>query len=546
MTGAEGSALGDASCRQVVAALGPADPDVVRRLLAAAPELTSVVDLPHARVWSGRGLTPWRSGDRQGWTWSSPAPEVTPTGWESAARDAMAPGVELGPDRGVVVHADGMALQDVYAREIGATTYVSTRIGPLLALGGQVTPDLAAWAAILTVGAPAGGSTTVREVRRLSPGEGRCVDAEGHVSRLDARPIWEDLPERAPEPAEMTELLTAAVPPGDGPVVVTLSGGWDSRVLARLALRRGHQVEAWTTYQYHPREKDVVWAQRVAAALGVPQRMVVPHGRDWAAHQAAARRRTDFQTWMHTWLYALSEELRHQPLPVIDGGFGDVLLRANIAARAVQAQGDPVRAFFDGTGGKRLLFVAPELAPALEEAALSELGEVARRLGDHPNRVTLLQLLTRTSRAITAAPRLLVGPDTRVLMPFSHPDVVRGALAVPLAAKDRNAYYRELLTTACDAEGTLRSSNHPGARAQKVENSFLPPSLVRGLIETVRASERATALLGPWLRDSLTDPGAPAELRRRLRPVDVLAWAALLADFEQEYAGRLDWSGWPG
>ncbi len=170
---------------------------------------------------------------------------------------------------------------------------------------------------------------------------------------------------------------------------------------------------------------------------------------------------------------------------------------------------------------------------------------VAETVADHPNAPTLIQLLTRQNRAVTLAPRRLVGPEAEVWMPFTHPDVLRGALAVPLAAKQDHAFYRQLLTTACGPEGQLRSSNHPGAGHHQRKGAFLPTSLIEALMGTVRQSERATALLGPLLRDALVADDGAESLRRRLRPVDVLGWAALLADFEQEYAGRLDWSGWP-
>ncbi len=533
---------------EVVAALGSPTPVLVDRLVAglgcgAAP--TTVVATPHLRVWASGDLEPWAAGDRRGWTWAAAAPEVVPTSWEGAANDAAAPGVAVDPDGGTV-HADGLGLQDLYARRIGAAVYLSTRLLPLVELDeGRLTPDLAAWGAILTVGAPLGAGTPVGEVRRLTSGAAWGVTRDGRLIERTARPLWDTAPSTPPPPAEMTELLTAAVPAGDDPVVVTLSGGWDSRVLASLARRRGHPVEAWTTYQYHPKEKDVVWAQRVAGSLGVPQRMVLPQGRDWAAHQAAVRRRLEFQSWMHTWLFPLTDALHGQPLPVLDGGYGDALLRADMAGKAA-ANGIPwPLSQFLGSGGRRLEFLAEQARPVLFEAATQAYAVVAAGVADHANRETLLQLLTRQNRAVTTAARLLVGPETEVWMPFTHPTVVRAAVSVPLADKQDHAYYREMLRTACGPEGELRSSNDHGARGQKKKNAFLPPALVGSLMATVRRSERATALLGPLLREAVAADDVEA-LRRRPRPVDVLAWAAMLADVEEQYAGRLDWSGWPG
>ncbi len=547
MPGADAS-LGRSARPEVVAALGSPDPALVDRLVTglgrgAVP--TPVVSTPHLTAWASGTLTPWSAGERRGWTWAAAAPEEVPTSWERAAAVAAAPGVAVDPDGGVV-HADGLGLQDLYARRIGTAVYLSTRLLPLLDLDdGPLTPDLAAWGAILTVGAPVGGTTPFREVQRLLAGAAWEVTRDGRLTERSARPLWDDTPATPTPPAEMTELLTAAVPGGDDPVVVTLSGGWDSRVLASLARRRGHPVEAWTTYQYHPKEKDVVWAQRVAASLGVPQRMVLPQGRDWAAHQAAARRRLEFQSWMHTWLLPLADALHGQPLPVLDGGYGDALLRADIAGSAAASAIPWPLNLFQGSGGRRLDFLSDAASDDLRQAAFAAYADLAATVADHPNRETLLQLLTRQNRAVTIAARLLVGPETEVWMPFTHPSVVRAALSVPLADKQGHAYYRELLRTACGPEGELRSSNHPGARRQKVQNAFLAPTLVGSLMATVRRSDRATALLGPLLREAVAADDVES-LRRRLRPVDVLAWAALLADVEEQYAGRLEWSGWPG
>ncbi|MEZ5094047.1 asparagine synthase-related protein [Nocardioides sp.] len=539
------SHLGGSSRPDVVAALGRPDPTLTGRLLAASPGLGPVVATPALQVWGGPGLATWTAGDTRGWTWAASAPEVRPTSWQSAANEACAPGVTVCTDGGVV-HADGLALQDLYARRVGDAVYLSTRLHPLMVLDdGPLTPDVSAWGAILTVGAPVGAATPVREVRRLTAGEAWTVTAHGTLARRTAPPLWDDVPSTPTKPAEMTEVIAAAIPAGDDPLVVTLSGGWDSRVLTSLALRRGHPVEAWTTYQYHPREKDLVWAVRVADSLGVPQRMVLPHGRDWAAHQAAVRRRLDFQTWMHTWIFALTEELRGQPLPVVDGGYGDLLLRADMAGKAAAGELPWPSSLFFGMGGKRLDFVSTQAAPLLLDATMAAYAELAATVADRPNRETLLQLLTRQNRAVTSAARQLVGPETEVWMPFTHPAVVRAALSVPLADKQQHAYYREVLDTACGPEGLLRSSNDRGAHRQKMQGAFLQPAMITSLMDTVRRSERARSLLGPLVAGAMEGDDGPTILRRRLRPVDTLAWAALLADFEQEYADRLDWSAWP-
>lgn len=540
------SGLGTAACLQVLGILGHPAPEVAARMRAAAIGLTPLLDTPNALAWGGAGLRAWGDADHRGWTWGATAPEHTPHTWESAARDGGAAGLWQVRDE-VVLHADGLGLHDVFVRRHGEAVCFSTRLEPLLAIDDRpVTPDPAAWASCLAVGAAVGALTPVTEVQRLTAGTARVADRAGRVRAGSTRPLWDDLPARPPSPAEVAETLAAALPAGDAPVVVTLSGGWDSRVLASLALRGGHRVEAWTTYQYHPDERDLRWSRPVAEALGIPQRLVLPRGRDWAGQLATLRRRTGFQTWMHAWLVALAEELHRQPLPVLDGVYGDALLRANLAGRAERYDGAWQRGLFDTIGGKRLLLLSPEVRGPLAEAAYDAYRTAVAPADGHPNRSTLGQLLTRQARAVAMSPRLLFGPETEVWMPFAHPAVVRAALAVPLADKQGNVFYRELLETACGPEGRLRSSNDPGSRGLKKRDSFLAGGHLAALADTIRGSERALALLEPGLRVAATDPEALAALRRRLRPADGLSWAALLADWEREHGSRLDWSGWPG
>lgn len=529
----------------VCGALGAADPALLARLRAVAPvPVTTEADEPGLRLFASAPPARWQAGDTRGWLWGAQVPGQDPTSWWGAARDAGAAGVALDSE-GALLHTDQLGLQDVFVRVVGAAAYFSSRLDPLMRLTDTpVHPDWAAWATCLVVGAPIGTQTPVTEVRRIGCGAVWRSGAHGPPLEVRTRAFWDEAPDRAPDPAAMAALLEAALPPGRAPLVVPLSGGWDSRVLASLAVRQGRPVEAWTTYEHRPRERDVRLSVPVAEALGLDQRFVLPDLGARRGGPALVRRRTEHQTWLHAWLHPLARTLHTRGIPVLDGLYGDALLRANRALAAQRSAAGWPGGLFESSGARRLLTAAPDLAGSLGEASLGAFEATVRPFAGHPNAWTVGQLTTRQNRAIAMSPQWVLGPEVPVSVPFAHPAVVAGALAVPLAAKDEGAYYRELLRAACGPEGDLPSTNDPVPAAVKRADRVAPRPLLRELVDTVRASPPALRLLHPDVRVLVTGPhpqGPP-----RVRWVEALSWAALLADWEQQYADRLDWTGWPG
>ena len=139
-----------------------------------------------------------------------------------------------------------------------------------------------------------GGDTVWGRVGSTAPGEVRRVGPEG-VDRRRYRSHW---PRPSAEPGDLdtlragfeTALDRLQVVADDRPIVVPLSGGHDSRLLAAGLVGRGHEVIGFTFGRSgHP---DVEVSREVAARLGIDWEFVPYSQAAWAEwyHEAAGRR----------------------------------------------------------------------------------------------------------------------------------------------------------------------------------------------------------------------------------------------------------------
>ena len=532
----------------VCGVLGRPDPIVVSRLLAASPvPVAPVVDGPLLAAWASPGLVAW-SGPAQtrGWHWGALVTGPSPTSPEQAMFDRVAAGVVAQPAGGAV-HTDYLGLQDVYLRRVGDATYFSVRITPLLDLDDTLLhPDFAGWASALAMGGPIGETTPFTEVRRLRAGRTVTVGTSGQVAERPC-PAWWETAATGPAPgvAELAERVAGALPSGRRRLAVTLTGGWDSRMLAASAVRQGHQLEAWTTRQFDGPDLDVAYSKPVATALGIPHQLVLPGRGAWHSYTELVRGRVEHQTWQHVWLQPLAVVMESQPLPVLDGLVGDLVLRSRVAGLALAESDDWAGPMFHALGGRRLSRAAPEHAGALYDAARAVWEAESAPMRDHPAGPVLAQLVTRTARVVSIAPRLVFGPELPVLAPFVHPEVLAPALRVPITEKRDGGFSRALLAAACGPLARLPSTNDPDLPPPGRTFGSTDPPVLRALAASVRECPPALGLLPPAMRVAVQKPVQVRRLSRQPRGITLLHWAGLLADWARTHSHRLDWSGWP-
>jgi asparagine synthetase B (glutamine-hydrolysing) len=538
----------------VCGAIGAWNPALVHALTGRAPvPLRRTVERADLVLCSSGPTERWRAGERTGHCWGDLADGPAPSTWRDAAEGRLAGGVELAPDR-VAVHTDALGVQDLYYRRVDGAVYFAGRIEPLLAIGpGPLHLDWTAWACTFGLTSPVGDATPFAEIRRL-PAAAAWVHGPRGLALDTFEPSWTaneaDPGHRA---ADVVDALrrTLRVPRGTG---ITLSGGWDSRLLAVLASRHRPRMRAWTTDADDGTDRDLRYSRLVAEALDMRHRILVPDP-DWAAERAEVRRRTEYQTVHHTWIMPLARTLHRRRSPLLDGLAGDVLFKTSRVSDALLAETDPdrqVRLLWEGMEGKRLrddLFLRDGLKEDFAARSRDAFTTAMAPFAGHHAAATLGKLHTRAVRAIAPSPMWLMAPDLRVELPFLHPEVIAAALRVPLDRKLDGAFYRQMLEAADPRVAALPSTNDPqpstprGQRRQRNETSA---ATLAALAVEVRSSEFVTGLLSPKGRRELLDPDALAATRAPLRAWRVLNWGGMLAQWLERYGSHLAVEDLPG
>jgi hypothetical protein len=535
----------------VCGAIGKWDARVMERLLAASPRgLEEVHRSPSAVLWSTGEPENWSAGRRSGYLWWSAAGgPPQPKSWQEAAERRLAAGLVIDQD-GAVLHTDALGLNELNVRRLDDALYFSARIDPLIALDDEpLHMDWSAWANLLAVMTPLGDETPFSEIRHVEPAAAwRAVPGRpGQLAVERFEPSWVAAePDDPPTPEEMVALIAERIPHRAGPVAIGLSGGWDSRLLAALAVRRpGSQIEAWTTSTDDGLDRDIDGARTVAAVLGVPHHVVKPGPEAWVEDHRQVWQRTQYQTLDHGWVMPYARVMHRLRTPLIDGCLGDGLLRSRDDFREVSQTTDPERArtITWQALSKRLPrqpeVWAPGVGDAIGDLSQAAFARVLRPLEGHHAMSILARILTRY-RGIFASPNWLLGPEAEVWLPFADPDVINAALRVPLAAREGHAYYREMLAEVPHV-ATLPSTNDPGDRPAPGPRRKTSPAALAALAESIAPDDEVRALLGPRLQQALTDPEIRARQAQWVGPLYILQWASMLARWRGEYGSRVVW-----
>ncbi len=530
----------------VCGAIGRWEPATLRRLVAASPPGTSEVhSSPTAAVWSTGALDRWKAASRSGYFWGCLADGTAPTSWIAAAEQRMAAGVEIS-QQGAVLHTCGLGMQDLFVRRHGEALYFSVRIDPLLEITDErVHVDWTAWASILAVTSPLGDATPFQEVRRLPAAT--AWRAYGVLERLGFEPAWLDAePTEKLSAADILDIVAEHVGRGGRRTAITLSGGWDSRLLAILARRRRRRMVAWTTSNDDGRDRDIEFARSVAAALGLTHRVLIPGPDAWLEEHSSVRRRINFQTTHHAWIMPLARALHRHGGQFLDGLGGDVLLKSLFVTKEIADAGDPAQQrslLWDRLAENRLrqrTLLAPGVAAAFEEMSRATFNEVTARFDGHRAAPTLGVLHTRTARAIASSAQWLLAPEIDVRLPFVHPDVINAALRIPLSAKVGGGFYREVLHAANPDVAVLPSTNDTPPKGKRGARRQTAPSALAAMARSIRDGGNTGHLLSAELRLALNDPDALSLIGRSLIGMRVLTWASLLGEWQVTYAERLE------
>ncbi|MEV4353872.1 asparagine synthetase B family protein [Nonomuraea sp. NPDC004186] len=448
----------------VCGALGRIDPAILGKLTAAGPRLLPALQSADAALFSSAPLPPYhRLGHAYAFSWG----ERKPSGdddWMTVAETFETPGL-IGDADSVTLHTGALGLVDVYYVRLGDAVYFSSQIQPLLSLV-PVEIDWSAWASILQVTFPLGEATPYAGVKRL-PGSSALVWRHGRLATERRLPRWlrSEPYERWISPREIVELLDEVYQDYDGrKLLVPVSGGYDSRLLASVAKARGMDVESWTTSPDDGTDTDIAFARSITRELGIAHRVITQDAADYPDDVVEVARRLEYLTPHHAWYAPFAKEVHKAGRVLVDGLAGGPLLKnfmVSGAALEATTQAERSAAVLGSLslGAPSQPFLSKAAAQWMEETVREQFLAATSMLHGHRAELPLSVLHTRTVRGIARSAVNLVGPEASFAAPFIDPRFFDAALSVGVARKDKGRFYREVLHAANPRVAALPSTN---------------------------------------------------------------------------------------
>jgi len=438
--------------------------------------------------------------------------------------------------RALLLETDRHGFAIVYVRVLenrgahgGRCVAFSTSAAALGRLAPRSDPDPSAIAELLAFDHLLGARTLRREVTAVPQGAALEIDARD--VRFPQRFRYPDLPldrtaRRAPTAAALVPLwreglATALRARGDAPVLVPLSGGLDSRLIAATALEAGARIEAFTFGREGTETPDVAIAREVARTLGASSSwQALPLEDDWlVGHARRAAALTDGQLdIIHAHGVSLTGAFPPGRLR-LDGLAGDVVLGGSFLRPDLLAAASPpdrvnllwrARARLDRRDWIDLLL--PEArGDLLRRARASLVDSLAPDPAGDP-RWSDFWVLRHRIRRFTLNGPLLWSAVARSTFPFFAPGFLDRLLAVDPRLRQGSALQADLLWRAWPHMAALpwQRTGRPVPRgrlrealARRLTPPAYPPS---GTFFDPNAAFRASPALRAFLRDLLLDP----------------------------------------
>ncbi|MEV0234268.1 asparagine synthetase B family protein [Nonomuraea sp. NPDC050786] len=502
----------------VCGALGRIDTAMLGKLTAAGPRVLPALQSPQAALFSSAPLPPYhRAGNAYAFSWGERKPAEADD-WMAVAETYETPGL-IGDGEHVTLHAGALGLVDVYYVRHGDAVYFSSLIQPLLSLV-PIEIDWSAWASIIQVTFPLGEATPYAEVKRL-PGSSALVWRHGRVAAERRLPRWlrTEPYESWISPGEIVELLHEVYEDYDGrKLLVPVSGGYDSRLLASVAKARGMDVESWTTSPDDGTDTDIAFARSITRELGITHRVITQDAADYPDDAVEVARRLEYLTPHHAWYAPFAKEVHGAGRILVDGLAGGPLLKnfmVSGAALEARTQAERSAAVLGSLslGAPSQPFLSKAAAQWMEETVREQFAAATSMLHGHRAELPLSVLHTRTVRGIARSAVNLVGPEASFAAPFIDPRFFDAALSVGVARKDKGRFYREVLHAANPRVAALPSTNVVKQPLQRVPlRSTAAPArnYAHRMLETVM--RRVPGLLSEELHEVIA--GGPDALTR--------------------------------
>ena len=376
----------------------------------------------------------------------------------------------------------------------GSEIAVSPSILHLLAQGADPEPDPVAMAVFHRIGLFVEDDTPFRHIKVLPP-EGRLtwrdgvarvtggapVPQEADLTRTQAVEAFIDLPRAA-----LRRFLTG----WDGPVVLPLSGGRDSRHILLELAHQGRKPDTCVTFHVGGRylDREVLAARAVAERVGA-RHTLLGHPRRRLRDTLRALLLTQLCADEHAQMMPMHDYLSGSPVAALDGIGGDILTNPDDSAAefiTLARRGDfegIARSLAEGhgrvisrpghRGGAGALY-----SSELESAAIDRIAGAIRRFEAAPDPYQAFWFWNRTRREINFVSTGILGEAAMVACPYLDPDFVRLGLSLPWSVTCDQKLHDDAIARAFPAcadipfaEG-FRSTPMPRVRLSRVQSEL--------------------------------------------------------------------------
>ncbi|GAA2795108.1 hypothetical protein [Nonomuraea dietziae] len=300
---------------------------------------------------------------------------------------------------------------------------------------------------------------------------------------------------------ELLEILHAVYDEYEGrPLLVPVSGGYDSRLLCSVAVAKGADVESWTTSPDDGTDTDIAFARAITRELGVRHRVITQDAAAYPGDALEVARRLEFMTPHHAWYAPFAKEV-HGSGPRPDRRPGRRAAAEELHGQRCGPGGQDAAGALGRGAELALARRAVHAVPVRGGRGLDRAGRVREQfdastsmLHGHRAELPLSVLHTRTVRGIARSAVNLVGPEASFAGPFIHPDFFDAALSVGVARKDKGRFYREVLHAANPRVAALPSTNVVKQPLQRVPLRSTAAPRPRLLPHDARQGRRACSL----------------------------------------------------
>jgi asparagine synthase (glutamine-hydrolysing) len=390
---------------------------------------------------------------------------------------------------------DRLGYFSLFVYQKGAEIALSTSILQLLALGADAERDPVALSVFHRLGHFLGEDTPFRHIKVLPPGgklhwQDGVARITGHVpipreqalTRAQAVEAFIELPR-----ASIRRFLAA----WDGPIVLPLSGGRDSRHILLEMVHQGRKPDAVATFHQGGSylDREVQAARAISTRAGVEHK-VLGHPRRRLRDALRAMLLTQLCADEHAQMMPMHDFLAGQPtVAALDGIGGDILTNpdddaADFLVRARKGDYDGIARKLTGGHGSVISRLGQPggagaiYSPELEEAAIARIADAIRVFDAAPDPYQAYWFWNRTRREISFVSTGILGGAAAVACPFLSTEFVELGLSLPFPVTGDQKLHDDAIAKAYPGfadipyEAGFRSQPLPRLRRGRVVNAF--------------------------------------------------------------------------